>query len=61
MIHKPGSGVHPALWPVGGEPPVDLTGSALLLEGDAQSGTDRILLEGDAQAGTDVLLLEGTL
>jgi len=32
-----------------------LTGSAILLEG----GTNRILLEGDAQAGSNVLLLEG--
>lgn len=34
--------------------------SALLLEGDMQSGTDVLKLEGDMQDGTtDVLLLEG--
>jgi len=31
----------------------------MLLEGDAQSGTDKLLTEGDAQTGTDVLELEG--
>lgn len=31
----------------------------LLLEGDEQSGTDKLLLEGDEQSGTDILELEG--
>lgn len=31
----------------------------LLLEGDEQSGADKILLEGDEQSGTDILELEG--
>jgi len=30
----------------------------LLLEGDRQSGGDRLLLEGDQQSGTDILIIE---
>lgn len=44
---------------------VDLAGSvvtgAILLEGDEQSGTDRLLLEGDEQSGGDVLLYTETI
>jgi len=45
----------------GGKPKaiISYTGLKILLEGDAQTGTDKILLEGDAQTGTDVILLEG--
>ena len=38
-----------------------IAGFFLLLEGDMQSGSDKLLLEGDMQAGTDKLELEGTL
>ena len=37
----------------------NIVANILLLEGDMQSGTDRLLLEGDMQSGTDKLILEG--
>jgi len=40
----------------GGAVPYD---GDLLLEGDEQSGTDKLLLEGDEQSGADILELEG--
>lgn len=53
----------PFLHPMVGR--VNLTGSIvlsdLLLNGDAQSGTDKIALNGDAQSGSDVLQLQETL
>lgn len=52
----------PFLHPMVGR--VNLAGSVtlgdLLLNGDEQSGTDRIALNGDEQSGTDILQLQET-